>query len=170
MLKHGEEASVKYLTDICNEAWQKAEVPEDWTKDVVIKLPKKGSLSDCNNWSGITLMSTPGKVFSRILLNRIQIAVDATLRENQAGFRKGRSCLEQIFTLRNIIEQSSEYQREITINFIDLKKAFDSVHRLPLWKILKQYGIPDQDIEAFKALYKKSSCCVKTANGYTEFF
>jgi len=39
-----------------------------------------------------------------------------------------------------------------------------------LWKILKYYGIPDRFINIFKALYINSSCCVKTASGYTEFF
>jgi hypothetical protein len=87
-------------------------------------------------------MSKSGKVFTRILLNRIQNAVDATLHENQAGFRKGQSSIEHIFTLRNIIVQSYEYQKEVTINCIDFKKAFDRVHRPSLWTILKHYGIP----------------------------
>jgi len=52
----------------------------------------------------------------------------------------------------------------------DFKKAFDSVHRPSLWKILTYYGIPDQFINILKALYDNSSCCVKTASGYTEFF
>jgi len=47
---------------------------------------------------------------------------------------------------------------------------FDSVHRPSLWKILKYYGIPDRFINIFKSLYINSSCCVKTASGYTEFF
>ena len=137
---------------------------------MIIKLPKKGSLKDCNNWRGITLLSTPGKVFSRVLLNRLQEAVDRTLRDEQAGFRRGRSCTEQVFTLQNIIEQSLEHQKDLIINFIDYKKAFDSVHRPSLWKILKYYGIPDRFINIFKALYINSNCCVKTASGYTEFF
>jgi len=68
-----------------------------WRKGIIVKLPKKGNLSDCNNWPGITLLSTPGKVFTRVLLNRLQNSVDQTLRDEQAGFRKGRSCTEQIF-------------------------------------------------------------------------
>jgi len=116
---------------------------------VVIKLPKKGSLKDCNNWRGITLLSTPGKVFSRVLLNRLQDAVDCTLRDEQTGFRKGCSCTEQIFTLRNIIEQSLEHQQDLIINFVDFKKAFDSVYRPSLWKILTYYGIPDRFINIF---------------------
>ena len=107
-------------------------------KKIIVKLPKKGNLSDCNNWRGITL------------LNRVQNAVDQTLREEQAGFRKGRSCTEQIFALRNIIEQSLEHQKNLVINFIDFKKAFDSVHRPSLWKILKHYGIPARTSASLK--------------------
>jgi len=158
------------LAELFNMIWQDLEVPQDWKKGVIIKLPKKGSLKDCNNWRGITLLSTPSKVFSRVLLNRLQDAVDCTLRDEQAGFRRRRSCTEQIFTLRNIIEQSLEHQQDLIINFIDFKKAFDSVHRPSLWKILTNYGIHDQFINIFKALYDNSSCCVKTTNGYTEFF
>jgi len=149
---------------------QDLEVPVDWKKGVIIKLPKKGSLKDCNNWRGLTLLSIPGKVFSRVLLNRLQDAVDCTLRDELAGFRKGRSHTEQLFTLHNITEQSLEHQQDLIINFINFKKAFDSVHRSNLWKILRYYGIPDRFVNIFKALYDNSSYCVKTASGYTEFF
>ena len=99
------------------------------------------------------------------MLNRLQDAVDRILRDEQAGFRRGHSCTEQIFVLLNIIEQSLEHQQDLIINFIDYKKAFDSVRRLSLWKILKHYGIPDRYIEIFKALYNNSSCCAKTSSG-----
>ena len=49
--------------------------------------------------------------------------------EEQAGFHNGRSCNRQIFTLWNILEQCKEFQKSLAINFIDFKKAFDSVHR-----------------------------------------
>ena len=55
----------------------------------------------------------------------------------RTGFRHGRSCNEQIFTLRNIIEQSSEYRKPLIINYVDVKKAFDIIYRLTLWNILK---------------------------------
>jgi len=134
MLKHGKETVAEQLVELFNMIWQGVEVPADWKKGVIIKLPKIGSLKDCNNWQGITLLSTPGKVFSRVLLNRLQDAVDRTLWDEQAGFRRGRSCIEQVFTLRNIIEQSLEHQQDLIINFIDFKKAFDSVYRPPCEK------------------------------------
>jgi len=171
VLKHGKETVAEQLTEQFNMIWQHLEVPEDWKKGVVIKLPKKGSFKDCNNWRGITLLSTPGKVFSRVLPNRLQVAVDCTRRDEQAEFRKGRSCTKQIFTLHNIIEQSLEHQQDLISNFIDFKKAFYSAHRSSLRKILTYYGIRDRFINIFQALYDNaSSCCVKTASGYTKFF
>ena len=75
-------------------------VPQDWKNGIIIPLPKKGNLIDCNNWRGITLLSIPGKVLASVILERIKDAVDKQLRQEQAGFRKGRSCCEQIFMLR----------------------------------------------------------------------
>jgi len=127
---------------------------------VLLPLPKKGCLSDCNNWRGITLMSVPGKTFCTVLLNRLNSEVDRLLREEQAGFRHGRSCSEQIF--HNIMEQCREFQTPLFVNYIDFKKAFDSIHRESLWKILKLYGIPDKFINIFKSLYRHTNCCEDT--------
>ena len=113
MLKHGKETVAKQLAKLFNMIWQNLEVPEDWKKDVIIRLPKKGSLKDCNNWQGVTLFSTLGKVFSSVLLNKLQDAADCTLRNEQTGFRKRRSCTEHIFNLCNIIEQSLQYQQDL---------------------------------------------------------
>ena len=70
----------------------------------------------------------------RIIVNKMKDAVDRILRCEQAGFRQGRSTNEQIFILRNIIEQSIEWQSSLYINFVDYTKAFDSIERAKLWK------------------------------------
>ena len=70
----------------------------------------------------------PGKVFNRILLERMRDAVDVRLRDNQAGFRRNRSCTDQIATLRIIVEQLLEWNSSQYINFVDFLKAFDSLH------------------------------------------
>ena len=66
--------------------------------------------------------------------------VDRLLREEQAGFRKERSCTDHIATLRVIIEQSLEWNSPLYITFLDFEKAFDSVDRTVLWKLLAHYG------------------------------
>jgi len=155
-----------------NRCWRAESVPDEWRQGIIVKIPKKGDIGDCNNWRSITLLSVPGKVFCTyiILLQRIRDAVDATLRDEQAGFRKGRSCAEQIFALRNIIEQCVEFQQPLSINFVDFKKAFDSVHRESLWNIARLYGILQLHVNIFRTLYRHSRCCVKTEDGFTEFF
>ena len=96
--------------------------------------------------------------------------IDDRFREEQAGFRKGRSCCEQIFTLRNIIEQCVEFQKPLHITFIDFKKASDSIHRESIWKIARLYGIPEKFIKIFKNIYLNSTCCIKTVEGFTDYF
>ena len=136
----------------------------------MVELPKKGDLSDCNNWRGITLISIPGKIFCRILIQRLKNAVDVRLCEEPADFRAGRSCVEQIFTLRNILNQCVEYQYPLATNCVDFKKAFDSVHRESLRQVAELYGIPASFISTFKNIYRNSRCCVRTESGTTEFF
>ena len=81
LLKHGGQAMVGKLSHIFNLMWNLEDVPDDWRAGVITKLPKKGDISDCNNWRGITLLSIPGKVFCTVLLKRLQSAVDKRLRE-----------------------------------------------------------------------------------------
>ena len=83
------------------------------------------------------LLSVPGNILNRIILERMKGKVDQTLREQQAGFRQDRSCTDQIATLRIIMEQSIEWNSSLYINFVDYEKAFDSVDRETLWKVLR---------------------------------
>lgn len=78
--------------------WEKEEIPEEWKEDLIVKQPKKGDLRDCGNYRGIMLLSVPGKVLNRILLERMKTVVDAQLQDQQAGFQKERSCTNHIAT------------------------------------------------------------------------
>lgn len=60
-LKHGGQCLVNEMTDLLNSCWSSAQVPEDWRRGVIVKLPKKGNLAGCNNWRGITLLSVPAR-------------------------------------------------------------------------------------------------------------
>lgn len=171
MLKSDIELSTKILTNLFEKIWRNENLPTDWAKGIIVKIPKKGDLNDCNNWRGITLLSIPGKVLCKVILKRIDEKIDKSLREEQAGFRRGRGCIDQIFTLRNIIEQCAEWNSPIHINFVDFQKAFDSIHRLSLWKILKSYGIPDKLISIISKFYENFQSCVAVGqNQKTEYF
>jgi hypothetical protein len=117
-----------------------------------------------------TLIPNTTKIIGKIIINRIAKIVDKHLHEEQAGFRAGRGTMEQIFTLRNILEQCSKWNTNLYLLFIDFEKAFDSVHRETLWKILKHYGIPNKLVQLIKCLYAQSECTVVDGTGTTEWF
>ena len=88
--------TAEILHSLFRKIWTDREFPKDWKEGHLIKIPKKGDLGNCSNYRGITLLSIPGKVFSRIILQRIKDKVDEKYRDQQAGFRKRRSCTDHI--------------------------------------------------------------------------
>ena len=116
------------------------------------------------------LLSVPGKVLNRVILDRLKTGVDAKLRDHQAGFRKDRSCTDQIATLRIIVEQSIEWDSSLYINFVDYDKAFDSLDRDTLWKLLQHYGIPNKLISLIRNSYEDMACRVIHAGQLTDSF
>jgi Reverse transcriptase (RNA-dependent DNA polymerase)/Domain of unknown function (DUF6451) len=141
------------LFPIFKSIWEQEKLPEDWLQGVLIKIPKKGDLSNCNNWRGITLLSIPSKVLAKVILNRISDKIDESIRKEQAGFRPGRSCIDQINTLRIIIEQVTELNNPLHICFIDYEKAFDRLSRNSIWQALEKRNIPPKLIALIRSLY-----------------
>ena len=90
--------TVEVLHDLFSAIWVCESIPADWKKGLIVRLPKKGNLTKRGNWRGITLISVVAKV----------MGIDSKLRKEQAGFGRGRSTIEQIFILRNIVEQTIE--------------------------------------------------------------
>ena len=93
------------------------------------------------------------------MLERMRVHVDGKLREEQAGFRNGRSCADQIATLRIIIEQSIEFQTSLYLNFVDLEKAFDSIDHQVLWALLQHWATREihQNDSAFRQQFQMPS-------------
>ena len=152
-LSAGGEITVEVLWRFLKKIWDAEEVPKEWKKGILVKLPKKGDLSDCGNWRGIMLLVIASKILSRVILERMKTAVEEKLREEQAGFRAERSCGDQIATLRIIIEQSLEWNTGLYMTFIDFEKAFDSVDRETMWKLLRVYGVPNKIVNMIKLTY-----------------
>ena len=152
--------TVEALHKVFSNIWEKEDIPTEWKTGHLVKLPKKGDLGNCNNWRGITLLVIASKVLTRVILGRIKSSIDKKLRQNQAGFRPDRSCTDQIATLRIIVEQSIEWNSPLYLLFIDFSKAFDSLDREVMRKLLKHYGVPQKIINIILALYDSCQCSV----------
>ncbi len=71
-------------------------IPPEWMRPIFVPLPKTGDLQDCTNYRTFGLISHVTKVYVKILLERVKPRTEETLAEEQAGFRKGRSAIDQI--------------------------------------------------------------------------
>ena len=169
-LQSGGEVMLEVIHKFCVEVFTSLTPPEQWTTNIIVPLPKKGDLSCMNNYRGITLMSIAAKVYNKILLTRIRDHVEPKLRSNQAGFRPGRSCAQQVHILRRIMEAFQSQQLPLTITFIDFKKAFDSINREVMFSVLRHYGIPDKLVKAIGALYNNSKSAVMVDGNISEPF
>ena len=162
--------TIKWLHRVINTAWRTEQTPTDWRKAVIIPIHKRGSRQECDNTRGISLLGLPGKVFSRVILNRMTEKVNGILRENQCGFRKGRGCSDQIFFLRQLIEKKVEFNEETVICFIDFAQAYDSIWRKAAWKITRKYGIHRKLIRMIENIYSTVSTCIRLEGEETEWF
>ena len=79
------ETSIEILYDLIGKIWDTEEIPIGWKEGYLVKIPKKGDLQECRN---IMLLSVPGNVLNRIILERLKNEVDNILRDHQAGFRQ----------------------------------------------------------------------------------
>nr|AOE48155.1 hypothetical protein [Eumigus monticolus] len=152
-LKEGGEELIRHIHDLIVKIWKTEEMPADFRDSLIVPIFKKGDRTDCNNYRGISLLSCLGKLIARILANRILSLVEKILPESQCGFRPSRGTTDLIFTARQLQEKCREQNRPLYIAFIDLSKAFDSVNRAALWKILALYGFPPKFITILRLLY-----------------
>ena len=101
-------------------------------------------------------MSTAARA-NLVIFNRIYVEISSQLRPFQAGFRRGKSRTQQIHIIRRILEQYHQKNILIIMTFIDFQKAFDSVNREKMWKILRNYGVPEKIVNIIKCLYDGST-------------
>ena len=87
--------------------------------------------------------------------------IESKLEDGQCNFRLGRSTTDQIFTLKQIFEESWEYGKDLFTCFVDLEKSYDRFPRDKLWKVLREYGVDGQLLRAIKSFYCRPEVCVR---------
>ncbi|XP_061493563.1 uncharacterized protein LOC133389608, partial [Rhineura floridana] len=127
LLQATETESVHILKKICQEIWKTKQWPTDWNRSIYIPIPKKGDPRECSNYQTIALISRASKVMLKILQQRLLPYMEREMPDVQAGFRKGRGTRDHTANIRWIMEQTKEFQKKITLCFIDYIKAFGCV-------------------------------------------
>ncbi|CAH8662896.1 unnamed protein product [Schistosoma haematobium] len=149
------------LTNILARIWESDVIPSDWPQSLIVPIYKKGSKSSCDNHRGISSTNIIFKILASIIIRRLTKTRELQTRENQAGFRPGRGCINHIFAIRQVLEHRHTYRRPTMVVFLDLKAAFDSVDREILWQCLSLKGVPQKYINLVKALYSNTTSRVR---------
>jgi len=95
-------------------------------------------------------LPTTYKILSNILLSRLIPYAKEIVWDHQCGFRSNRSTIDHLFCIRQILEKKWEYNEPIHQLFIYFKKAYDSVTREVLYKILIEFGIRRKFVSLIK--------------------
>ena len=139
--------------------------PGRWKSAVIVPFYKgKGSTYDCIYYRAISLVSLASKVYAKVLTRRIQGKSEKYLWEAQGGFRPGRGCMDQVFSLRMVTEKFLALHRKIFCAFVDLEKTFDKVEVLPSYKVSGHL------LQAVKSLYNDNRACVRVESDVSPWF
>ena len=147
----------KCLFILFNKIWN-GDFPSNWNSASIVSIPKKGDLSDCNNYRGISLINVGLKILSKIVTDRISKYAKSHgfIRPEQFGFRNKEECISLFISIREIC-QRRKFQGKFTyLAFLDLKKAYDSVPFFNILTKLYNIGIRGNCLQFLKNLYLTS--------------
>ena len=170
--KYGINEMANYLCKLFNVIFQKGYFPIKWTEGFIVPLHKKGDINQVENDRGITLLSALGKLFSRILNNKLTEWAEEyhIYMEAQAGFRKNMGTIDNIFVLHGVINHLLNKNKKLCAASIDYTQAFDYVVREKMWYKLLKYGIRSKVIDIIRSMYGNIKSRVKYNNQFSNDF
>ena len=164
-----------------NNFFNSGRLPNSFGEIEMVMIHKKGDKSLPENYRGIALVNTLTKLFTSLICNRLTewAQSNSKLPETQAGFRKGRGCLDQIFSLmcivqiklrnRSVKDSVNKYGKLYAL-FVDLRRAFDSINHTKLWRKLYKIGVSTKILNIIISLYSCANIKVRTNNGHTKSY
>ena len=120
----------------------------------------KGDKCLPQNYRAISLLFISGKVFNKILLNKIREKTEVYTSDRQYGFRQNRGTVDVIFIVRQLMQKAGERVTICHYHFVDLKSAFDTIWRKALWKLMRSIGINKKIVSIDGKMYGKITCAV----------
>ncbi|KAK1610242.1 hypothetical protein QYE76_033915 [Lolium multiflorum] len=163
------DVAIVWLTKLFNLIFRSNKMPEEWRRSILVPIFKnKGDVQSCTNYRGIKLMSHTMKLWERVIEHRLRRLTSVT--KNQFGFMPGRSTMEAIFLVRQLMERYMEQKKDLHMVFIDLEKAYDKIPRNVMWWALEKHKVPIKYITLIKDMYDNVVTSVRTSDGDTDDF
>lgn len=166
---------VMVMTRLFQTCFENGILPSEWSQCRIVPITKgRSSIStDPLSHRGLAMQSCIFKIYCLLLNRRLSSYVEENglLHECQNGFRKGRSCVDHIYSLTELIKLNQPTpDAQVYACFVDLKKAFLSVNRrLLLWK-MNEIGVSGKMYSAIKATYNNPLCALSLPIGNSDLF
>ncbi|XP_060665548.1 uncharacterized protein LOC132797786 [Drosophila nasuta] len=161
LFKAGGEELIRCMHQLFCRIWLEESMPNDWNLSVLCPVLKKGDPTICTNYRGISLIAISYKVLSSVICERLKPYTSTLIGPYQCGFRPGKSTIDQIFTLRQILEKTHENGIDTHHLFVDYKAAFDSPTRERLYATMSEFGIPAKLIRLCRMTLSSTISSVK---------
>jgi hypothetical protein len=111
LIQAGGEILLSENHKLINSIWNKEELSDQWKKSIIVSVHKKGDKSDCNNYRGISLLSTSYKTLSEILFSRLRQYIEEICRSS-VWVSTNRSTTDEIFCIRQILRMNGNTMRQ----------------------------------------------------------
>ena len=138
-------------------------MPQQWKDTIIIILHRKEDRAEYGNYRGISRVAHAGKVLLKIIARRLSEYFERVgiLPEEQSGFPPNRSTTDMMFVVRQLQELARKKQIPLFVCFIDLIKAYDSVDRTLLWRVLAHFGMSQNMILVMRQFHDGMRACVR---------
>lgn len=170
LLKAGGAAAVQWVHRCISAAWNTGAAPQAWKRAALVPIYKKGDKLAADNYRGVTLLDVVGKVYVTVVHSRIRAHLCSQLLQSQCGFVPGKGTGEAMFRLRRLVELARDYATPLHAAFVDFRKAFDSVNRATLWRLLRARGVSHKLVELVEDLYSGCEARVSVGGHESEWF
>jgi len=160
LFKWGGEKMKEKLAKLFSMCLRKREIPSNWNNAIIL-LYTKGDKERVENYRPISLLSVLYKMFTKVILNRIERDLDFNQRREQAGSHRGFSTMDHIQALNEVMERTNEYELPLCLGSIDFEKAFDSVSLAAVLNSLEHQGIESAYIKLLRNTYSTATSVVR---------
>ena len=139
LILHAGAALKSWLRDFLSSCLRRLKILKIWRRALVVAIPKPGKpVRDPKSYRPISLLCVPYKILEKLIYARVEPLIDPLFPKEQAGFRRGKSTVDQVVLLTQNIEDSFEAKKKAGAVFIDLTAAYDTVwHRGLTCKLLR---------------------------------
>ena len=135
-------------------------LPTEWRTHKIIPIFKSGDRSSVKNYRPISLLCCISKVLERIVFDKIYEHVSLHISDNQFGFMKHRSTVQQLIIFSDLIHNAISRKNYMDVIYFDIKKAFDSVPHDQLLNKIQLLGISGTIYNFLRAYLSNRRQCV----------